>query len=166
MPIFMPNETSRELIPAGSHTAVCYRVIDCGTQPTSYGPKRQILFGFELPDELMSGGQPFVISRRFTYSADRKSALRCEIESWLGRPLTAADFGKFDLSEMLGRTCMIGIKHDVREGRTYANVTSIMRPPKGVPERLSVINPATALSLDDRPFPAFEFESLPDWLAR
>jgi len=162
--IVMPQEKSRELVPAGSHLAICFRVIDLGTQATPFGPKRQIMFGFELPDEHTSDGWQHTISRKFTYSSDKRSALRGEIESWLGRQLTAADFGRLDLGDMLGRSCTLGIRHDVREGRTFANVASIMKPPKGVAERLSPTNPAIAFSLADEPFRIAEFEALPGWL--
>jgi hypothetical protein len=166
MPIVMPEEQTYELVPPGSHTAVCFRVVDCGTQPRGmYGPKWQVLISWETPDELMANGQPFTISRRYTLSSNRKSALRGDIEGWLGRVLTNADFGKFDLSELLGTTCIIGIKHETREdGRIFANVTSVMKRPKAVPERMPCINPAVAFSLADRPFREHEYDQLPQWL--
>jgi len=165
MPITLPEEQSYELAPAGSHTAVCFRIVDLGTQPGMYGPKWQILITWELPDEQMADGRPFTISRRYTLSSNRKSALRADIEGWLGRVLTAADFGRFDLSQMLGTTCLIGIKHETREdGRTFANVTSVMKRGKAVSERLPCLNEAIALSLADRPFSQHEFEKLPQWL--
>ena len=108
MPIVMPEEQSYELAPPESHTAVCFRVVDFGTQAGMYGPKLQILFSWELPDELMRTGRPFEISRRYTLSSNRKSALRADIEGWLGRTLKPADFGQFDLSQLLGTTCLIG----------------------------------------------------------
>src|SRR6516164_954247 len=143
MPITLPEEQFYELTPAGSHTAVCFRVADLGTQAGMYGPKPQSLISFELPDEQMADGRPFTISRRYTLSSNRKSALRADIEGWLGRVLTPSDFGRFDLSQLLGTTCLIGIKHETREdGRTFANVTSVMKRPKTVPERLSCNNEA------------------------
>jgi hypothetical protein len=166
MPITLPEEQFYELTPAGSHTAVCFRVADLGTQAGMYGPKPQILISFELPDEQMADGRPFTISRRYTLSSNRKSALRADIEGWLGRVLTASDFGRFDLSQLLGTTCLIGIKHETREdGRTFANVASVMKRSKAVPERVvPCINEAIALSLADRPFRQHEFEQLPQWV--
>jgi len=125
MSIYMPEEKSFELPPAGAHIAVCNRVVDLGTQP-SFGPKHQILLSFEFPDELMSDGRPFSISRRYNYTSAANSTLRADIEGWLGRALTAKDFGKLDLTKMLGRTCTLGIKHQSRNGRDYANIVSIM----------------------------------------
>ena len=115
MAITLPEEKSYELSPPGSHTAICFRVVDLGTQFGMYGPKRQILISWELPDEQMADGRPFTVSRRYTFSSNRKSALRADIEGWLGRVLTATDFGRFDLSQLLGSTCLVGIKHETRE---------------------------------------------------
>jgi hypothetical protein len=161
----MPEERSFELPPPGSHVAVCFRIVDLGTQTGQYGPRAQILFSWELPDELQADGRPFTISRRYGLSSGRKSSLRADVEGWLGRVLTGNDFGKFDLSTLLGTTCLIGIKHEVREdGRTFANVTSVMRRPKAVAERMPPSNEAVSLSLAERPFRRFEYEQLPEWV--
>src|SRR5215472_15697436 len=113
MPIVMPSEKPRELAPPGSHIAICHMVVDLGTQPGGrYKARRQILISWELADELRSDGQPFSISRRYGYSSDTKATLRQDIESWLGRVLTGADLGKLDLTELLGRTCTLGIKQE------------------------------------------------------
>ena len=165
MAIVLPEEPTYELAPAGSHTATCFQIADLGTQSGMYGPKWQISISWELPDEPMADGRPFTISRRYTLSSNRKSALRADIEGWLGRVLTASDFGKFDLSQLLGTTSLIGIKHETRDdGRTFANVTSVMKRPKAVPERRSCVNEAIAFSLADRPFRQHEFEKLPQWV--
>jgi len=165
MPITLPEEKAYELPPAGSHTGVCFRIADFGTQPGMYGAKRQISISWELPDEQMADGRPFTISRRYTLSSNRKSALRADVEGWLGRALTTRDFGKFDLSQLLGTTCLIGIKHETRDdGRTFGNITSVMKRPKAVPERLPCINQAVSFSLADRPFRQHEFEQLPEWM--
>ena len=165
MPITLPEEQAYELAPAGSHTAICFRVVDLGTQPGIYGPKWQILCSWELFDEPMVDGRPFTISRRYTLSSNRKAALRADTEGVLGRALTAADFGRFDLATLLGMTATVGVKHETRDdGRTFANITSIMKRPKAVAERLPCSNEAIAFSLADRPFREHEFEQLPQWL--
>ena len=164
MPIILPSETVYEQPPAGSHTATCHRVVDFGTQTGMYGPKYQVLIGFELPDETMADGRPFTISRRYTLSSDRKSALRIAIEGLFGRALTSAEFGKFDLAELLGMTCLIGVRHDTKDdGRTFASVASVMRRTKSMPERLPCINEAISFSLTDRPLREHELQKLPQW---
>lgn len=164
MPIIFPEEKPFELPPAGTHLAACFRIVDLGTQLGSFGPKPQLMISWELPDEQGPDGRPVTISRRYNLSSSTKSTLRSDLENWLGRILTTADFGQFNLSEMLGCSCLIGIKHEVRGDRTYANVTSVMQPPKGTPPRLPLTNAGAAFSLSDRPFAYSDFNALPSWL--
>ena len=160
----MPEEKQFEQPPPGSHVACCFRTIDLGTQPGQYGPRPQVLFSWELVDEAMSDGRRFTISRRYGLSSSRKSNLRGTVENWLGRTLASNEFGKFDLASLLGTTCLIGIQHETREDRIYADVTSVMRRPKSVADRMSPTNEAIAFSLADRPFRQHDFEKLPEWV--
>jgi len=132
-----PSEREFELAPAGTHLAVCYRVIDLGTQETSYNgqPKKQhkILLSWELPDEKMADGRPFTISQRYSWSMHEKAALRRDLESWRGKPFTDADFGEhgFDIRKIIGVGCLLNIIHQGKNGATYANIAAIMKPTKG-----------------------------------
>jgi hypothetical protein len=165
MPIVMPSEKPRELCPAGSHVATCYRVVDLGTQQDSgFGAKPRIYIAWELPHESMADGRPFTIGRTYNYSSNRKSSLRSDVERWLGRALTASDFGIFDLGSLLGAACTLGVKHSANaEGRVYANVVSVMLPPRGTP-RLPLVNDGITFSLADRPFDQHGLDALPEWL--
>jgi hypothetical protein len=164
MAIYMPEEKPPELPSAGSHVGICIRVVDLGTQPGMYGPRPQVQFSWELPEELMSDSRPFVVNRRCGLNSSRKGHLRDIVESWVGRVLTKSELGKFDLGELLGTTCQIGIKHETKEDRTYAVVTSVMKRSKGVAERLPPTNEAIGFSLADRPFRQFEYDKLPEWM--
>lgn len=133
-----PNERDFELPPAGTHLAVCYRIIDLGTQDSSFNgqTKRQhkILISWELPDEKMSDGRPFTISQRYTWSMSEKAALRRDLESWRGKPFTEADFGTngFDIRNILGVGCLLTVVHTEKSGKHYANINSIARLMKGM----------------------------------
>ena len=54
------------------------------------------------------------------------------MESWRGKPFSKEDFGKFDIFKLIGIPCMLGVVHAERNGKTYSNITSIMRLPKGM----------------------------------
>jgi hypothetical protein len=165
VPIYIPEEKTFELCPAGTHTGVCRIIADLGTQSGQYGQKRQLQIIWELPDERMADGRLFSIGRRYNYSSDRKSNLRADLEGWLGRVLTADDFGRFDLGRLLGATATLGVKHNLHsDGRTFANIVSVMRPGKGVPPRLPLVNGGVVFSLSDQPFAYSDFEALPQWL--
>jgi hypothetical protein len=149
-----PNDADFELPPAGTHSAVCYRVIDLGTQDSSYKgqPKRQhkVMISWELPDEKMKDGRPFTISQRYTWSMSEKAALRRDLESWRGKPFTDADFGEggFDIRKLLGVGCLLTIVHTEKGDKKYANIKSVSGLMKGMaPPVMS--NPAMFLGLTE-----------------
>ena len=60
MPLPLPDATDFELTPAGSHVAVCYRIVDLGTQLIEYNgetkKQHKIMVGWELSNEFMQTG--------------------------------------------------------------------------------------------------------------
>jgi hypothetical protein len=91
-----------------------------------------VKFVFQIEDD-MESGKPFVVSRRFTISLHKKAALRAAIESWRGRALTETEIRDgFDLESLIGSACSLNVVHVARDGATFANVSSIMRLPKGM----------------------------------
>ncbi len=143
MSLVLPKkeENSFETTPAGVYTAVCYRVIDLGTQLEGFGeeekkPKHKIMLSWELHGEhVMQDGRPFSAHKKYTFSSNEKSSLRKHLEAWRGLAFTDDDFGKFDIGVLIGKACMMQIVHNVgeKDGNTYANISSIMKLPKGMP---------------------------------
>jgi len=125
-----------EPAPAGAHAARCCRIVDLGTQTTTFQgehkQQRKILVSWELPDELMADGRPYSIHKRYTNSLHEKAALRRDLEAWLGRPLTAAELLKFDLAALIGKPCLLNVVHDTNPRGTFANVGSLMPLPKNM----------------------------------
>src|SRR5690606_36452002 len=124
--------------PEGTHPARCYRVIDLGTQQVEFKgtQKRQhmILLSWELPTERMDDGRPFTIHQRYTFSSSDKSHFRNHLESWRGKKFEGRDYapGGFDVSKLVGVPCLVTVVHDRNGDNTYANVTGIVRLPKGM----------------------------------
>lgn len=142
---------SFELAPAGAHRAVCFKLIDIGTQRTEYlgqpRSNRKILVGWELPDEPMADGKPFACFKRYTASLSEKAALRADLEAWRGRPFTAEELAGFDLKKIISTPCLLNVVHTEKGGRTFADVGSLMPLPKGTP-RPAPINPPVFFDLD------------------
>lgn len=124
--------------PAGTHLAICHRVIDLGTQITNYNGEtkkaHKILIGFELPDEQMDDGKPFTVFQRFTWSMHEKANLRKTLEAWRGAAFKDSDFGPtgFDIKNILGKGCTLNIVHIDKSGTIYANIAGIGKPMKGI----------------------------------
>lgn len=127
-----------ELTPAGTHAAICYRVIDLGTQKRTYGTDvkdvHQLLISWELPDETMKDGRPFTIHSRYTLSLHERSKLRADLESWRGRPFTEAELEGFDLENLLGKACLVNVVHNPsKDGkRIFANIAALTPIPKSM----------------------------------
>ncbi len=140
--------------PAGTHIAVCYRFVDLGTQETEFqGVKKQqrkVMLGWELSDELMEDGKPFMITQRYTWSMSDKANLRADLESWRGVAFKESDFGPggFDIRRVIGAPCMLTIVHAEKNGKTYANIRAIGKLPKGT-NPPHAINPHVYFSLDE-----------------
>jgi hypothetical protein len=153
------------IIPAGTHAARCSWVIDLGTQKTTWQGQEKhqhkVLFGFELPDELMEDGRPFFISNRYTMSLSEKAALRGVLETWRGVKFTEEEALGFDLFKVLGQPCMLTVIHNDKGGKTYANVAGVAKLPKGMTCK-PAINPPVSFSLAE--FDQKVFDALPEWV--
>lgn len=159
-----PSENNFENPPPGTFMAICYRVIDLGTQDTTYKgqakKQHKILISWELPDEKMSDGRPFTISSRYTWSMSEKAALRKDLESWRGKPFTDADFGEggFDIAKIVGAPCILTIVHTDGE-KTYANVKGVAALMKGMVAP-ALTNEKVFLGLDEENWNAEAFHKL------
>ena len=163
-------------VSSGVHQAVCYSVVDCGTQPafpgSKYAPSRKVVLTFELPDETITlereGKQvvlPRAISATFGLSLGKKANLRRELESWRGRGFTDEELRGFDLKNVLGKNCQVNVVHENKNGETYANIKNIMPLGKGM-TAAAAVNPQLYFSLDDflaateKVWPS----NMPEWL--
>lgn len=156
--------------PAGTFPAICCRVIDLGTQSTSFKGEEKhqhkVMLSWELKgdDTIMDDGRPMTIHQRYTWSMHEKATLRRQLEAWLGRKFSDADFGAggFDIRKLLGMSCLISIVHEDRGDKVYANVGSVMKLPKAMPTAGSLFNEPVFLALTPDGFDAAVFETLSD----
>lgn len=132
--VFESSGTTFKSAPAGTHVARCIRLIDIGTQHGEYQGKptvrRQIIVMWELPDELMDDGKPYVASKFYTASLSEKATLRKDLEAWRGRAFTDQELAGFDTKAILGKPCMLSIVE--KEGGNGTKIGGVMALPKGV----------------------------------
>jgi len=137
------NFPERKPLEAGAYAAVCDMIVDLGVQPSpggQFAPKRSVMLRFQIPSErveITRDGQtkslPAVISRTLGLSLNEKATLRQLLQSWRGRAFTPEELKAFDLGKVVGKPAFINVTHAVKGDRTYANLTSIMPLPKGMP---------------------------------
>lgn len=145
--------------PAGNHVARCIKLIDLGTQHGEYQGqptvRNQVMIQWELCDEKMDDGKPFIVSAFVTNSLSEKAKLRGWLEAWRGRAFTDEELKGFDLQKVLGVGCMVNVIHS-EKGK--AHVSSVAKLPKSV-QAPEAVNPATAFWLDE--FDQAAFDALP-----
>ena len=129
--------TNYSPIEEGTHLGVCSMMVDVGVQENAtYKSKAQkIVIGWEIPGEtieLDDGPHPRTISKIYTNSLGESANLRQDLAAWRGRDFTPEELAAFDLRRIVGTSCLINIVHQDRNGKTYANIQSIMALPKGM----------------------------------
>jgi len=157
------------IAPQGTHTAICNMVVDMGKQETkSFGFKPQVYLRFEIPaeritytvDDVEKEG-PLSIGNFYTASLNEKANLRLHLEGWRGRAFTGAELEGFDISQVLGKSCLLNITHNESNNKTYANIKAIVSMPKGAPV-MQAENPLVVYGPDD----LAGWGSLPEWLQK
>lgn len=129
--------TDFKQVEPGTHPGRCFKIIDLGTQHSTYEGheqvKKQVLINWELPTELIPDGefkgQPYAVGRFYTASLNEKSNLRKDLEAWRGKAFTDEELDGFHLGKLLGQTCMLSVTHNTK-GK--AQVVGVMKLMKGV----------------------------------
>jgi hypothetical protein len=145
------NSSTFTPVPAGMHLARCFRVVDLGTQKSTYMGKdkflRKIMLQFEIHSEdahgnplLTDKGEPLSIAKRYTLSLAEKATLSLDLESWRGAAFTADERRGFNLEKLLGVWAMLNVTKSVgNDGKEYTNIETINPVPAqikkaGLPE--------------------------------
>lgn len=152
--------------PVGTHLARCTRLIDIGTQESDYqgtlSRKRQLIVGWELPNELMTrgeaAGKPFATSKFYTMSLGEKANLRKDLSNWRGRDFSPEELAGFEAKNLLGACCMLSLTEN---DKGKVRVTGVMALPKGM-QKPSQVNEDVYLSLDPDEFDLAVFNGLSD----
>lgn len=156
------------MLAEGSYAAVCYMLVDIGLQRSEYygNSSHKVIIGWEIADEYVEidgEKKPRVFSARYTASLNEKAILRRDLAAWRGRDFTEAELGEFNLRNIVGAPCLIQIIHKkAANGKTYANLASVMKLPKGMA--------APKLTLDTIVYDIEEndtsdVDKLPEWIA-
>lgn len=157
-------------VPAGSHAARCYQIIDLGTQEIEWQGKkklqRKLWITWEIPEETIEingENKPMAISRMFTLSLAETGALLPFLESWRGKRFSEEELSAFDVAKLLGKPCLLSVVHDTKNGKEYANISAIAVLPRGM-KCADQVNPSVEYSIDEGYSPTFK--ALPEFLQK
>jgi uncharacterized Zn-binding protein involved in type VI secretion len=137
MPIYASAGSGGDFTPApaGLSQAVCVDVVDMGLLKVTYAgvekTQHKVRLVWQLED-MMSDGKPFLVQKRYTLSLHEKANLRKDLESWRGRVFTPEELIKFDVETVIGANAQLNIQHTQKDGKTYANVVSIVPLGRGM----------------------------------
>ena len=159
-----------EPVEAGNYVARCVKMIHMGTITEDYQgtPKtaNKVQLTWELPTEVKvfkeaDGEQPYVLSKEFTLSMHEKASLRKWLEAWRGKGFTNAESEAFDITNLVGKPCMLNVIHTTKGDRTYANISGVSSMPKGLtcPPQ---VNDSIIFSVNE--FDQILFDSFPDFI--
>jgi hypothetical protein len=112
-----------EILDEGVHDAVLGAVQDLGEVVGQFGSKNKVRLVW-VSNEPDSEGFAIIVLQSMTNSMHEKSTLRKTIKAILGRD---PGEGEFDLESLVGSQAQLVIAHNENEGRTYANVTTVLK---------------------------------------
>jgi hypothetical protein len=162
-----------ELLIAGTHAAVCIKIVDFGPQTVEYNgevkEQNKVRLMFEVPAERITWTDkegvesegPMTVGKTYTASMFTMATLRQHLESWRGKNFSEVEEAGFDIRNVLGKPCMLGVQHKEYNGKPYAAITSISPMMKGM-AKIIAENELVAFDFDDHT--EAEFEALPDWM--
>lgn len=155
-----------EPFPEATHQAICYSVVDLGTQNTPWGPKEKVMISWEFPEVRIdieekgrTTNKPRVLSKTYTKSLAPKSTLRKDLEKWRGQKFTPEQLELFDMENLLGVKALIETETGQKENGDPRTDILRIKPNGG---RAETENPILVFSFTTGgPIP----DSMPDWLA-
>jgi hypothetical protein len=124
--------------PEGQFPAVCCDVVDLGMVRVEFGGKtkqqHKIRVVFQTDERDPDTRKRLETSQRFTLSMHEKANLRKFLESWRARAYTEDEAkAGVDVELMVCQHALLQVTHTTKNGKTYDNLTSVMRLPKGMP---------------------------------
>lgn len=129
------NKVEYSTAPEGLYQAVCCDVVDLGMVTDEYGQRHKIQIRWQLEDLDPKTGKPFLMTRKYTLSLHKKSALRPMLETWRGKKFSNEELDGFDIERLIGVNCQIQVLHNIAtDGKTYANVQACMTAAKNSPK--------------------------------
>lgn len=166
-----PSGKAFKTVPAGSHLARLYKIIDVGTQMNDYQGQitypRKVIFFFELHGEDSAGaplttddGKPLSVMKEYTATLNEKGKLVQMLKQWLASEVP----DPFDPKELLGKFGMVNVSHSIKPDRTYANLDGVSPVPSiymkaGIPEGFNDL-----LYFSMEKFDSAVYETFPQWI--
>ncbi|MFN7341528.1 MAG: phage replication initiation protein, NGO0469 family [Opitutia bacterium] len=141
--------------PAGPCAGLCVDVVDMGLKTTKFGVKDHVRIVWLTSETVEVDGdeRPAMVSVTMTKTLGKDSNLRKLLEGWRGKPFTNDELRDgFDIESLVGAPTLLNIMHrqSADGSKTYANVASASRLPKGMYSELPVLAEGDYVRVADR----------------
>ena len=148
----------------GAYIGICVGVINLGDQYSekfkNYSTKVKIVFELAGQTVEVDGERkPRQLSKTFTFSSGKKSALRAFLSQWMGAELSDEQAANFELFDIIGHSAYLNVM--LNETGEYANIAGIMQVPAGFPVPPAITPP---IKWDMEQWDDAVFETLPEWV--
>lgn len=125
--------------PADQYAATCIDIVDLGIIKDEYKGEPRVrhriilrFFCGEYFEGDKGDQRPLWVDGYFTLSLHENSALRPFLEKWRGQPFTDAELAGFNVAKLVGAPAYLQLSHNVVGPKTYCNIDSVMKLPKGM----------------------------------
>ena len=136
-------------VPEGMHDAICYKLVDAGTNWNEFqGEKNKqhsVFVWWELPKTRTEDDRPMSVFKEYLLSLHEQAALRRDLQAWRNNQFTPSELESFDLTAIVGVSCKISV------GRTSGGkdkVTGVYCADGG-PKKAATENEQVIFDLED-----------------
>ena len=160
------GNASFEKLEDGVYPAVSSMLIDLGVQLSEKFGKssRKFIIVWNIENEFVEINgeqQPRIICKEYTMTLGEKSNLRKDLQAWRGKQFTPEELEGFNLLSILNKGCQLQILNTENNGKTYANIVSIMALPKGM-QITELANTVVFDTYDDKTWE--NYTKVPSWI--
>lgn len=172
MPIAKASESTYKPVPPGNHPARCFGMVSLGTQPSAnpqFQPKFKVVLLYEFPNESVefNGEKKPMVTNQFLNvylgSPAKPSNTATFLTAWRGRAFTDEELKGFDMSKVVGASCLLNIVHQTKDNKTREAIASISPLPKGMTMPPQV-NPSLIYEIEQGRDAVFQ--ALPEWMQK
>ena len=118
----------------GIYDAVCYGLVDIGTQtdPVFNKTQHKAILKFELLDELYDDNgeeKRRIFSQFYTLSLHEKAKLRRHLNGWRGKEFTKDELAGFEMENILGKNCVLVVAHTEKGKAVIESISKYKKEP-------------------------------------
>jgi hypothetical protein len=161
-------------IEGDTYQAVCYQVIDLGTQANTMfgGFQKKVMIGWEIPElridverDKVKVNLPRAISKTYTLSLGEKANLRADLVNWRGCEFTQEELDSFDLGKVVSKNCLLTVTNkNNTKGNRIAQVSGVAKLVKNM-KAFEPENPILTFDMERDGIQNIP-PSLPDWIKK